>query len=175
MFNVEGTTITLSRGDTGAIRMKANAKRRDTGEAYVFGERDRALFTISGSGGIVKQQAYQMRDNEFTVVFLNSDTDSFNPGGYQWDVRYVINPYYDDDPPEGPWTEYDDLTFPVTAGTKCTHEGTYYFAAQDISASEEWDIDHWVCADARIPVDGDQVITPNTPMGATLLSVVGNI
>lgn len=176
MFSVDGTSITISRGDTGAIRMTANVTRRDTGAAYTFGERDRAVFTIKASNGqIVKQMSYPMIDNEFLVVFMNQDTDQLGAGGYSWDVRYVINPYYADDPPEGPWTEYDELTFPVAKDTKCMHEGTYYIAKQAISTSEDFDPDHWLFADRRIPVDGDQVITPNTPMSMNLLTVVGDI
>ena len=97
MFNVNGTVITLSRGDTGALRIRVNARRKDTGEAFTFGERDRALFTIkNASGAIVKQVAYPMTDNVFKVTFFNADTDKFAPGTMSWDVRYVINPYYDD-------------------------------------------------------------------------------
>ena len=175
MFNVNGTTITLSRGDTGALRIRANATRKDTGEPFTFGERDRALFTVKGGGRIVKQKAYPIVNNMITVVFMNADTDQFLPGGYTWDVRYVINPYYDEDPPEGTWTPYEELTFPAAKGTKAMHEGTYYTAAQDIASSEEWTPAHWEAADFRIPVDGDQVLTPNTPMTTTLLSVVGDI
>lgn len=196
MFKVEGTSITISRGDTGSLRIKATAKRRDTGANYIFGPRDRALFSIKGSNWTVTkiceiinpimtvtpaersggaapisaslnksvfntavgdstsgtitltytsswsedpgeygifvrgtpvsgdeiEVAYER--NMFTVTFNNADTDKVNPGGYSWDVRYVINPYYD----------------------------------------EEGKI-----------VDGDQVITPNTPMGVQVLTVVGDI
>lgn len=88
MFIVDGNKITLSRGDTGAITIEV--------AGYAFGEDDRALFSIKDGGGtIVKQQAYQMTDNAFTVTFNNADTDTLNPGGYSWDVRYVIHPYYD--------------------------------------------------------------------------------
>ena len=96
MFILDGTTISLSRGDTGAIKIKANATLN--GEAFTFGENDRALFSIkNGQGEIVKEKIYQLTDNEFTVYFLNGDTDSLSPTTYSWDVRYVINPYYDDD------------------------------------------------------------------------------
>lgn len=176
MFEVDGTNITLSRGDTGAIRFHAKVKRRDTGADYTFGERDRAVFTIkSNSGQLVKQRSYPMEDNWFTVVFFNQDTDTFAPGGYTWDVRYVINPFYADDPPAGTWPDYSDLTFPVALGDKCMHEGTYYTANQAIASSEEWTPAHWNFADYRIPVDGDQVVTPNTPMNMQLLTVVGDI
>jgi hypothetical protein len=95
MYNVEGYNIELSRGDTGALTVTANATLE--GEPYTFGENDRALFSIkSGNGEIIMQKICPMVDNAFTVQFLNSDTDSLAPGSYSWDVRYVINPYYDD-------------------------------------------------------------------------------
>lgn len=95
MYNVEGYNIELSRGDTGALTVKANATLE--GEPYIFGENDRALFSIkSGNGEIIMQKVCPMVNNAFTVQFLNADTDSLAPGSYSWDVRYIINPYYDD-------------------------------------------------------------------------------
>jgi hypothetical protein len=70
------------------------------------------------------QKICPMTDNAFTVVFLNSDTDSLSPGAYSWDVRYVINPYYDD---------------------------------------------------SGKMVNGNQVLTPRTPMSMNLLTVVGDV
>ena len=177
MFSVDGTTITVSRGDTGAVKINASAIRRDNSDNYIFGERDRAVFTIkSNNGTLVRERSYQMRNNQFTVVFYNQDTESFEQGSYQWDVRYVINPYYDEEMPnESSWTDYDNLDFPVDQGTRCKHEGTYYTATQEIEVSETWNPDHWECADYRIPVDGDQVITPTLPLSISLLNVVGTI
>lgn len=89
MFDVTNNTITLSRGDTGGLTI--------TAEGYNFGEADRALFSIkNGSGTVVKQQIYAMENNVFQVTFFNADTDNLTPGTYTWDVRYVINPYYDE-------------------------------------------------------------------------------
>ena len=89
MFRVEGNNITLSKGDTGAINIAVTG--------YTFDTDDRALFTIkSGNGQVIKQRAYPMTNNLFTVTFFNSDTDKLTPGAYSWDVRYVIHPYYDE-------------------------------------------------------------------------------
>ena len=94
MFKVEGYNIILSRGDTGAMKVKATATLN--GEPFTFGEDDRALFSIkNGQGEIVKEKVAQMDNNEFTVYFLNQDTDSLSPTNYSWDVRYIIHPYYD--------------------------------------------------------------------------------
>ena len=94
MFSVEGYTIRLSRGDTGAMKIKATATLN--GEPFTFGPNDRALFSIkNGQGEIVKEKVAAMENNEFTVYFLNADTDNLSPTSYSWDVRYIINPYYD--------------------------------------------------------------------------------
>lgn len=128
MFNVEGTVITISRGDTGALRIHANATRRDTGTAYTFGENDRAVFSIKDNrGNLCRQKAYTLTNNAFVVVFTNQDTENLEAGGgYTWDVRYAINAYFDDE-------------------------------------------------QRQHVVDGDQVITPNTPMNMNMLQVVGEI
>ena len=94
MFNVEGYTISLSRGDTGAV--KVNAEATLNGEPFTFGADDRALFSIkNGQGEIVKEKIASLENNAFTVFFLNADTDALSAGTYSWDVRYVIHPYYD--------------------------------------------------------------------------------
>ena len=89
MFNVVDYTITLSRGDTGSIKITADTD-------YTFAAADRALFSVKNSiGDVVRQQAYALTDKAFTVNFANSDTDSLGAGTYSWDVRYIINPHYD--------------------------------------------------------------------------------
>lgn len=123
MFAVEDYVITLSRGDTGALRVNATATLE--GSPFTFGADDRALFSIKNANGeIIMQKACEMTDNSFVVYFLNADTDSLAPGAFSWDVRYIIHPYYD--------------------------------------------------SEGKI-IDGDQVITPKTPMNMTLLTVVGDV
>lgn len=93
MFSVDTTTneISLSKGDTGAIKFTTQSD-------YTFLSTDRALFTIkSTTGAIIKEVATPIIDNEFTIEFANGDTDSIDVGRYTWDVRYIINPYYDSD------------------------------------------------------------------------------
>ena len=92
MFNVDGYVITLSRGDTGAIKFTADTE-------HTFNSEDRALFSIKNAiGDMVKQQAYELDENKsFVVSFFNADTDSLAAGTYSWDVRYIIHPYYDSD------------------------------------------------------------------------------
>ena len=91
MFDVNGYVITLSRGDTGAIKFIADTD-------HVFDSVDRALFSVKNAvGEVVKQLAFALdADKAFVVTFYNHDTDTLPAGSYQWDVRYVIHPYYDD-------------------------------------------------------------------------------
>ena len=90
MFYVEGNVITLSRGDTGAIKFIADTD-------YTFETDDRALFSIKNAvGEVVKQSAFALDENKaFVVTFFNADTDNLAPGTFNWDVRYIIHPYYD--------------------------------------------------------------------------------
>jgi hypothetical protein len=90
LFDVDGYTIRLSRGDTGAIKFTADT-------THTFDSVDRALFSIKNAiGDMVKQQAYEIDENKsFVVSFFNADTDSLAAGSYSWDVRYVLHPYYD--------------------------------------------------------------------------------
>lgn len=93
MFNVDGYNISLSRGDTGGMKVTATATLQ--GEPFTFGADDRALFSIKNANGeVVKEKVAELVNNEFTVYFLNADTDSLAPGAYTWDVRYIIHPYY---------------------------------------------------------------------------------
>ena len=95
MFIVEDYNISLSRGDTGALRVNASATL--SGEPFTFGADDRALFSIKNANGeVIMQKASAMTNNAFTVYFLNNDTDSLSPGSYSWDVRYIVHPYYDE-------------------------------------------------------------------------------
>ena len=146
IFNVDGTSITLSRGDTGAVRFRANATIRGTETEYKFKYNDRAVFTIKSGTEIVKEKIAALDENNcFTVTFFNADTDTLSPGGYNWDVRYVINPYWED---------------AVTETRTVVIDGV------------ETEVDYVVSG--RI-VDGDQVVTPNLPMNMQLLTVVGDI
>lgn len=92
MFSVTGYSISLSRGDTGAIKLTANTD-------YTFTSDDRALFSVKNAVGETVKEVVSALDenNAFTVTFFNSDTDSLAAGAYTWDVRYIIHPYYDSD------------------------------------------------------------------------------
>lgn len=89
MFYVNDTKITLSRGDTGTVTIGVSG--------YTFDSNDRALFSIrNGSGTIVIQRAYEIINNEVEIEFVNSDTDQLPSGNYEWDIRFIIDPMYDE-------------------------------------------------------------------------------
>ena len=102
MFKVEGTTITLSRGDTGEVTIAATG--------YAFQSNDRALFTVrqASTKEVKMRRILQITDNTVTVTFVNSDTDSLDSGKYEWDIRYVINPIYE----EGEIVDGDEVITP---------------------------------------------------------------
>lgn len=90
MFQTNGFAITMSRGDTGAIKFIADTD-------HAFTSDDRALFSVKNAiGEVVKEQVSALdENNSFVVTFYNNDTDTLAAGSYSWDVRYLIHPYYD--------------------------------------------------------------------------------
>lgn len=88
MFYVDGTTINLSRGDTGSVTIGT--------DGYDFDAEDRALFTLKNSlGELIMENQYELENGQFTIQFRNADTDSLPVGMYSWDVRFILNPLYD--------------------------------------------------------------------------------
>ncbi len=93
MFVVDedSKAITLHRGDTGELTV--------TLSGYDFSNVvARALFSLKRAGVVVKEQVYEIdENNQFVVEFANEDTDYVSPGAYEYDVRVVIDPEFDDD------------------------------------------------------------------------------
>lgn len=86
MFKVEGDKITITKGDTAALSIRATNK--------TFESADRAIFTIAprGAGEKLMEQEYELNNGVFTVEFTNDMTDEWAPGQYRWQVRYVVTP-----------------------------------------------------------------------------------
>lgn len=70
----------------------------DDYESIVTRHKDKAIFTVkTGSGVVMMERVYDLdEDGSFLVCFHNADTELFGAGSYMWDVRYVLNPYYDE-------------------------------------------------------------------------------
>ena len=98
MFQVNNATgaIVMNVGDTGSIEV--HATRSDSED---WGEDDRAVFTVrNGAGQNIITRIYHLDDAELgngvvLIQFHNDDTDDLDPGVYSWELRYVVNPYYD--------------------------------------------------------------------------------
>ena len=93
MFKIENGQITLSCGDTASFTV--------TAVGYEFESEDRALFTVKDGGGdVILERVYALNtalgNGVFLVQLSNADTDRLPPGAYNWDVRYVLHPYYDE-------------------------------------------------------------------------------
>lgn len=86
MFKVEVDKITITKGDTAALTVRASNK--------TFASADRAIFTIANKAGteLLYNQEYELNNGQFTVQFTNDMTDDWAPGQYKWQVRYVVTP-----------------------------------------------------------------------------------
>lgn len=189
MFSVDGTTISLSRGDTGAIEIAVTG--------YAFAATDRALFTIkAGNGNVVKQKAYPLIYTKTTVTpaaRTGSDrpiTASVDRAAFMAAVNdasgtmtFTYTTDWDTDPADYGITvgntpvsgdeisvEYEKNKFWVTffnADTDQLSTGSY-----------SWDVRyviHPYYDENGSIVDGNQVLTPNSPMATNILTVVGDI
>lgn len=101
MFEVEKTTISMSIGDTGAVKVRTighQFNQGTPGNPYdPANPADIALFTIKAGNGNVLMERKYTPDTEgyFLVCFHSQDTKGWPQGNYQWDVRFLIHPYYD--------------------------------------------------------------------------------
>ena len=102
MFAVDSTSgsIEMNVGDTGAFLV---AGTRDDGEDFT--EDDRAVFTIKNSNGeIVMMRLYSLDNDDdigngvFLVEFHNNDTDTWDPGQYNTELRFDVDPTWDGGP-----------------------------------------------------------------------------
>lgn len=100
--NPDGS-MELPVGDTGSFNVSVTGQE--------FGPDDRALFTLkSAAGEIIKEEAFEIVDGLFTVFFVNSDTDRLPAGNYQYDIRFIVNPVYDEE--TGRIIDGDDVNTP---------------------------------------------------------------
>ena len=105
MFDINGTTITMTAGDTGSFKMHLSG--------YEFGENDYVIFTVkTGNGSVMIEREYQPDENgDILVSFFNSETYNYAAATYSWDIRIVLNAYRDDD---GNITNGDQIITPHT-------------------------------------------------------------
>ena len=81
-------TIFLRQGDTGAITIKPRG--------YDFGVDDRALFTVKDRKKTVKmERLLPIEDGAVVIEFAHKDTNTWEPGEYKWDIRWLVGPSYE--------------------------------------------------------------------------------
>lgn len=87
MFELSGTRIRLTQGDTGILTI--NAKDSD----HVWTEADKAVFTArKQSGSLLVEMVLQPDPDGMVQIPFTSDlSDNWKPGDYKWDIRYVVD------------------------------------------------------------------------------------
>jgi len=85
MFDVNGYQIRISRGDTGLLTLCAEGGIEMTQD-------DRAVLTIRRRSGapILEMSAVPDENNRVQFGFTHEMTERWQPGVYEWDVRYVL-------------------------------------------------------------------------------------
>ena len=112
MITIDGYTITIPRGDTGAFKGKIPAELN--GELYTYTSDDRVVFTARSAQGIFKQEVCEIDDGWFTISFEKGDTYDVTPGSCSWDIGVYIHPYYDS---AGNIVNADQITTPIQMQT----------------------------------------------------------
>ena len=114
MITIDGFNVSIPRGDTGAFDIHVTG--------YDFGTDDRALFTIkNGNGKTIRRELLTITDNIVSIEFTHDQTKILAAGDYVWDVRWIVEPEYDEDDNliggEEIDTPYKDLKFSITGTT----------------------------------------------------------
>lgn len=112
MFYVDEDTkqITMHRGDTGSMKITFTGYDFSNVNAY-------ALFTLKQGTTEVKSEAHQIVNNQITIDFANADTDWVTPGTFEYDVRVIIDPVFDQEsglPTDGTVVRTPEDPIPVT-------------------------------------------------------------
>ncbi len=106
---VRDLSITITRGDTGLLTITTESD-------HVFGEADRAVFTVSRNGTVVREQVLTPSDccGRVQIEFANAETETWTPGSYSWDIRYVVDAVMD---AQGRGVDGREVITPMRPGT----------------------------------------------------------
>ena len=99
-IDLESMDIKMNRGDTGSFKVGSSRK---SGTAWTSD--DRMLFTIrNAQGEILIQRIYRLDDQwglgdgKVLIEFHNDDTDTWDPGQYNTELRFDVDPTWDGGP-----------------------------------------------------------------------------
>lgn len=93
VFNIKGTNIILTAGDTGLFSITP----REGG--YCPTQDDLAVFTVrehTGGEKLIEKIIVPDENGKVAVGLINSDTKNIKPGKYIWDIRYALDGTIDD-------------------------------------------------------------------------------
>ena len=109
MFELNGTRIRLTQGDTGILTIAAKASE------HVWTEADKAVFTArKPSGSLLVEMILQPEpDGRVQIPFTSDLSDGWKPGDYKWDIRYVIGAVMEG----GRVVDGHEVITPMTPGT----------------------------------------------------------
>lgn len=96
MINIEGTHITISRGDCEPFTITFTGEDVPEDGALV-------LFTVkksASSDNPVLEKELVMQDSQIAVSIMNADTKKLPFGEYEWDVR--LKDFYGENEPHTP-------------------------------------------------------------------------
>lgn len=84
MFDVQGSMIRITRGDTGLLSL--------TGKGRSLTANDRVVLTVARKTGFtIYKNAVQPVNGIAQFIFLNQKTAKWPAGEYRWDVRVVLD------------------------------------------------------------------------------------
>lgn len=90
MITVDGTSISIMQGDTGTVTIQTSGVN--------FESTDRALFTIKDNNrNAVRRNILEITNNAVTISFTHDDTKAMRIGDYTWDIRFIVDPEYEDE------------------------------------------------------------------------------
>ena len=102
MFDVDGFSIRMRRGETGAVKIRFLGWR--------FAPEDRIIFRVSqGNVTHFKKVCTPDAEGAITIYFLHGKTEELAAGNYTYDVIVVLHPYYDEN---GNITDGDQVLYP---------------------------------------------------------------
>lgn len=109
MFELNGTRIRLTAGDTGILTI--NAKGGD----HVWTEADKAVFTARKQSGsmLVEMVLQPEADGRVMIPFTSDLSDNWKEGDYKWDIRYVVDAVME----AGRVVDGREVITPMTPGT----------------------------------------------------------
>lgn len=90
MTTIAGFNVSIPKGDSGGFDVVITG--------VTFGANDVALFTLKDKNSkTIRRDVLDIANNGVTVEFTPAETGKMAIGDYTWDLRWFMNPTYDED------------------------------------------------------------------------------